>query len=84
MRAAKTQDSLENMVTLVLSNRCGMGNSVAGTPFTNWGLSGIAGKRKQHLGPLSSCHGDVGGVVAETGVFGSCFIVSDVGVSQTQ
>lgn len=84
IHSAKTQDSLENTVTSVLSNRCVMGNSVAGTPLTNWGLSGIAGKRKQHLGPLSSCHRDVGGVVPETGVLGSGFIVFDVGVSQTQ
>lgn len=38
----------------MLGNRCVVGNTVAETLLTNWGLSGIAGKRKQHLGPLST------------------------------
>lgn len=54
----------------MLGDRCVVGNTVAQKPLTNWGLSGIAGKRKQHLGPLSCCHGDVGGVLTRTGVIG--------------
>lgn len=68
--------SLENEtngVQPMLGNRCIVGNTAAQMSLTNWGLSGIAGKRKQHLGPLSSCHGDVGGVLPETGVLSSSF-----------
>lgn len=57
----------------MLGDRCVVGNTVAQKPLTNWGLSGIAGKRKQHLGPLSCCHGDVGGVLTRTGVISSGF-----------
>lgn len=68
--------SLENEANgaqLMLGNRCVVGNTVAQMPLTNWGLSGIVGKRKQHLGLLSNCHGDVGGVLPETGVLSSGF-----------
>ncbi|KAL0197076.1 hypothetical protein M9458_005616, partial [Cirrhinus mrigala] len=57
----------------MLGNRCFVGNTVAQMPLTNWGLSGIARKRKQHLRPLSSRHGVVGGVLPETGVVSSGF-----------
>ncbi|RXN04403.1 hypothetical protein ROHU_023269 [Labeo rohita] len=57
----------------MLGNRCVVGTTVAQMPLTNWGLSGIAAKRKQHLRSLSSRQGVVGGVLPETGVVSSGF-----------
>lgn len=68
--------SLENEtngIQPMLGNRCVVGTTVAQMPLTNWGLSGIAAKRKQHLRSLSSRQGVVGGVLPETGVVSSGF-----------